>query len=89
MTKQLALQPTNLILAFPEDDELKEEVETTRWRQEQVQARLTGDCEALEILSRADALMNLSRHLLSEAAGYPRWGTFVADICCDKYLSAS
>ncbi|KAF8626663.1 hypothetical protein AX15_004754 [Amanita polypyramis BW_CC] len=59
--------------AFSEDDELKEDVENARWRQEQIQARLDGDCDALEILNRADTLMNFCRHLLSEAAEYPRW----------------
>jgi hypothetical protein len=60
-------------LAFVEDDELKEEVEAARWRQDQIEARMCGDSEALDLLSRAETLMNACRQKLSEAA-YPRWG---------------
>ena len=59
--------------AFVEDDELKE-VEAARWRQDQIEARMCGDSEALDLLSRAETLMNACRQKLSEAAAYPRWG---------------
>ncbi|KAK2460388.1 hypothetical protein APHAL10511_007553 [Amanita phalloides] len=58
---------------FPEDDDKKEEVEDARWKREQIQAKISGDREASDLLSRADALMNACRCKLSEAAGYPRW----------------
>ena len=59
--------------AFVEDDELKE-VEAARWRQDQIEARMCGDSEALDLLSRAETLMNACRQKLSEAAACPRWG---------------
>lgn len=64
----------NIKSAFIEDDELKEEVEAARWRQDQIQARMSGDDEAFDLLSRADTLMNACRQKLSEAAEYPTWG---------------
>lgn len=64
----------NIKSAFIEDDELKEEVETARWRQDQIQARMSGDSEAFDLLSRADTLMDDCRQKLSEAAEYPTWG---------------
>lgn len=56
---------------------MKEEVEVARWRQDQIQARISGDSEALDLLNRADTHMNACRHKLSEAAGYPRWGNLL------------
>lgn len=53
---------------------MKEEVEAARWRQDQIQARMSGDDEAFDLLSRADTLMNACRQKLSEAAEYPTWG---------------
>ncbi|KAF8628561.1 hypothetical protein AX17_005957 [Amanita inopinata Kibby_2008] len=60
---------------FP-DDELKYQVESAERHHEQIQTTLTTECEAADLLNRADSLLNSCREKVCEIVEYTRWDTW-------------
>ncbi|KIL64647.1 hypothetical protein M378DRAFT_163117 [Amanita muscaria Koide BX008] len=58
---------------FPEQDELSQEVEAARITQDEIQIRLSSETQAVELLNRADNLLNACRQTITEAISYARW----------------
>jgi hypothetical protein len=62
---------------FPEDDRLEYRLRTSQSMHDQIQSTLNSECQAAEILARADRTMDGCRSKMQEALGYSQWGTFL------------
>lgn len=63
---------------YPEDDRLEYQLRTTQVLHDQIQATLNAECQAAEILARADVMLGRCKAQVQEALGYSHWGAKVA-----------
>jgi hypothetical protein len=61
---------------------LSAEVEAARRTQDEIQSRLSGESQAVELLVRADTLMSACRQRITEAMAYTEssWGAFFCGV---------
>ncbi|KAG5653550.1 hypothetical protein H0H81_012359 [Sphagnurus paluster] len=64
------------LVDFPEDDRLEYELQTTQTLHDQVQSTLNAECQAAEILTRADKTINACKGKVNEALGYSQYGMY-------------
>ncbi|RDB17640.1 hypothetical protein Hypma_001089 [Hypsizygus marmoreus] len=58
---------------FPEDDRLEYQLHSSQVLHDQIQSTLNAECQAAEILSRADRTMSACEAKMQEALGYSQW----------------
>ncbi|KAF9458705.1 hypothetical protein BDZ94DRAFT_1313034 [Collybia nuda] len=58
---------------FPDDDRLEYHFQTSQSLHDQVQKTLNAECQAAEILTRADRTMAACQTKMQEALGYSQW----------------
>ncbi|KAF5375425.1 hypothetical protein D9615_007935 [Tricholomella constricta] len=58
---------------FPEDDRLEYQLQSSQTLHDQVQSTLNIECQAAEILARADRTITACKAKVQEALGYSQW----------------